>query len=133
VFDRIWLWIWLWIRFRCSLAGMNLDAMAREMTGDGKSPNLFFVSQGPKVVTLATSHKAAMGAAYALGNVDPVLVSDRAEGVLWANVKGQRQLARGGGGAAAKRSSTRGKREAALASGGGARAKTWHDVPRRAR
>ena len=85
---------------------MNLDAMAREMTGDGKSPNLFFVSQAAKVVTLATSHKAAMGAAYALGNVDPVLVTDRSEGVLWANVKGQRQLAqatKGGGGAAAKR------------------------------
>jgi hypothetical protein len=89
---------------------MNLDTMAREMTGDGKSPNLFFVSQGPKVVTLATSHKAAMGAAYALGNVDPVLVTDRAEGILWANVKGQRQLARGGGGAAVK---GRAKREAA--------------------
>ena len=103
---------------------MNLDAMAREMTGDGKSPNLFFVSQAAKVVTLATSHKAAMGAAYALGNVDPVLVTDRSEGVLWANVKGQRQLAqatKGGGGAAAKRLaakrlSAKGKREAAPSS-----------------
>jgi len=63
----------------------DFDKMARDLVGDGKKPNIFFVTSGKTVVGVLFNEVAAISAARALGETRRVLVEDRLRGEVWGN------------------------------------------------
>jgi hypothetical protein len=67
---------------------IDLDDLAVNLVGDGKEPNLYFVSvlngEG-SVIAILTDQNAAMTTALSLGEDYPVLVEDRLNGEIWGN------------------------------------------------
>ena len=61
------------------------ESMARELVGDGKSPNLYFVSLSGKIQMAASRLDIAQRVAEALGESSPVVLEDRKTGVVWEN------------------------------------------------
>jgi hypothetical protein len=61
----------------------KIEAMARNMVGDGKEPNIYFVSVGGTIVCVTTSREIADAAASSLGwNNKEVLIEDRKHGTV---------------------------------------------------
>ena len=62
----------------------TLDALARDLVGDGKTPNLFFVTnRSGRVTAIITSKAAALEFAGASG---AYLVEDRMHGEVWGSL-----------------------------------------------
>lgn len=62
-----------------------LETLARDMVGDGGSPNVFFVTDGPNVVMVTTDEEKARAAWRELADRFPMrecALEDRQTGVL---------------------------------------------------
>ena len=62
-----------------------LEQMARDLVGDGKSPNLYFVVQSSNVVCVTPNKDIARAVANALGEAQRVIIEDRRTGNVWEN------------------------------------------------
>jgi hypothetical protein len=60
----------------------KLDVMAREMVGDGKNPNLYFVSDTSHVLACFTRKQDAVDFAMLVG---ADIVEDRLHGEVWGS------------------------------------------------
>jgi hypothetical protein len=63
------------------------NEIARELVGDGKEPNLYFVTKCNEGDTIAIlqDRKMAIDLATSLGEDEPIIVEDRLNGVDWMN------------------------------------------------
>lgn len=65
---------------------IDFQEMARQLVGDGKMPNVFFVTdnQGVVLAVVTTNRGDATQTAVAIGGY---LVEDRLEGCVWGNAE----------------------------------------------
>lgn len=70
----------------------NLNDMACQMVGDGKKPNLYFVTIDGKTVAASEDFNRAVDVAERMAGSDtPALVEDRETGVVWENDASERR------------------------------------------